>query len=105
MPDRSSLPRLGPLSSLQNLIDIALISRSREPGWVGWLSAAVILAAITLFGSLLDLRVAPTNLAMLYLSGVVVISYRWGLGPALVSSLVSAFTFDFFLFRRLRVLR
>ena len=50
---------------------------------------------ITLTGVLLDLRVAPTNLAMLYLAGVVFISLKWGLGPALMSSLISTFAFDF----------
>lgn len=39
---------------------------------------------------------APTNLAMLYLLGVVAISYRLGFGPALTYSLLSTLTFDFF---------
>ena len=56
----------------------------------------MLIAAITLLGVLLDLRVAPTNRAMLYLLGVVAISYRLGFGPALTYSLLSTLTFDFF---------
>ncbi len=65
-------------------------------GWTRHLKAAVLVAAITLLGALLDLRVAPTNLAMLYLLGVVAISYRLGFWPALTYSLLSTLTFDFF---------
>ncbi len=44
---------------------------------------------------MLDLRVAPTNLAMLYLLAVVLASFKWGLGPALMSSLISTLAFDY----------
>jgi two-component system, OmpR family, sensor histidine kinase KdpD len=41
------------------------------------------------------LRVAPTNLAMLYLLAVVLTSFKWGLGPALMSSVISTVVFDY----------
>ena len=50
---------------------------------------------ITGIGIVLDLQVAPTNLAMLYLLAVVFASFKWGLGPALMSSLISALAFDY----------
>lgn len=50
---------------------------------------------ITAVDRLLDLRVASTNMVMLYLLGIVFVSLRWGFGPALAPSLISTFTFDF----------
>ena len=76
-------------------IDRAVIAEDGPALRTRWLKSLLIVAVITLAGGLLDLRVAPTNLAMLYLMGVVFISYKWGLGPALMASVVSAFTFDF----------
>jgi two-component system sensor histidine kinase KdpD len=58
------------------------------------LNAAGIVAVITIAGFLLDLKIAPTNLAMLYLMGVAFISLKWGFGPALLSSLISTVAFD-----------
>lgn len=97
------LHRLSPISlaqstdsRLQQLLDRALIAQGPQPGWGKYLKATGVVALVTLVGALLNLHVAPTNLAMLYLLGIVFISYRWGLGPALVSSLLSVLTLDFF---------
>jgi len=80
---------------IRHWIDRAGIADDGPASWTRWLKTVLIVAVITLAGGLLDLRVAPTNLAMLYLMGVVFISYEWGLGPALTASIVSAITFDF----------
>ena len=48
-------------------------------------------------GVLPNLPVAPTNQAMLYLLGVVLSSFKWGLGPALMSSVISTVVFDYLL--------
>lgn len=84
------------VSRLQQLLTKGLMADSDRAAWIRHLKAAVLVAAITLLGALLDLRVAPTNLAMLYLLGVVAISYRFGFGPALTYSVLSSLTFDFF---------
>jgi two-component system sensor histidine kinase KdpD len=60
-----------------------------------YLKAVTPIAVITGAGVLLNLGVAPTNLAMLYLLGVVLASFKWGLGPALMSSIISAVVFDY----------
>jgi len=80
---------------VRHWIDRAVSTDDGPGSWTRWLKALLLVAVITFAGGLLDLRVAPTNLAMLYLMGVVFISYNWGLGPALIASIVSAFTFDF----------
>jgi K+-sensing histidine kinase KdpD len=81
---------------LQQLLAKGLMVGSDQEGGTRHLKAALLVTAITLLGALLDLRVAPTNLAMLYLLGVVAISYRLGFGPALTYSALSTLTFDFF---------
>jgi K+-sensing histidine kinase KdpD len=80
---------------LQQLLAKSLIADSDREGWTRHLKVIVLVAVITLLGALLDLRVAPTNLAMLYLLGAVFVSYRWGFRPALTYSIVSTVTFDF----------
>jgi two-component system, OmpR family, sensor histidine kinase KdpD len=59
------------------------------------MKAVAPVAVITGSGILLNLRVAPTNLAMLYLLAVVLTSFKWGLGPALMSSVISTVVFDY----------
>ncbi len=81
---------------LREILAEGITADSDREGWTRHLKAAVFVAAITLLGALLDLRVAPTNLAMLYLLGVVAVSYRLGFGPALTFSALSTLTFDFF---------
>lgn len=73
------------------------IKADAEPqGWIRYLKPAPLVVAITGLGFLLDLRVAPTNLAMLYLLATGFVSYRWGFGPAVAYSLIGTLTFDFF---------
>src|ERR1051325_4534990 len=83
-------------ASLQNLITKTLVA-DQDDRRVGtrYLKSVATVAVITGIGIVLDLRVAPTNLAMLYLLAVVFASFKWGLGPALMSSLISSLAFDF----------
>ncbi len=73
-----------------------LLAEAGGGSWTRYLKPMGLVISITGVGALLDLRVAPTNLAMLYLLGVVFVSCRWGFGPALTYSAVSTMTFDFF---------
>ena len=83
-------------TSFQNVISRAsVIDEQDRRIWLRYLKAAAPVAVITGAGILLNLRVAPTNLAMLYLLAVVLTSFKWGLGPALMSSVISTVVFDY----------
>ena len=66
--------------------------KQRFPGYVAAIAicAATTLAAWSLFG-----RLEATNLVMVYLLGVLVVAYRFGRGPAVLTSLLSVALFDF----------
>ncbi|MCK9614168.1 MAG: DUF4118 domain-containing protein [Candidatus Omnitrophica bacterium] len=51
----------------------------------------------TLLGEFVKRRLEPTNIVMFYLLVVVIVAIRWGQGPAIVTSILSVLTFDFFL--------
>lgn len=61
-----------------------------------YLASLTLVAAITLLGWLIKSFISPTNLAMLYLLGVVVIAFRRGLKPAIFTAVVGVLAFDFF---------
>ena len=52
---------------------------------------------MTLFGEFVKRKLEPTNIVMFYLLAVVIAAIRWGQGPAIVTSILSVFAFDFFL--------
>ncbi len=52
---------------------------------------------ITLFGEFVKRALEPANLVMFYLLAVVIVAIRWGQGPAIVTSILSVLSFDFFL--------
>jgi two-component system sensor histidine kinase KdpD len=51
----------------------------------------------TLLGELVKKSLEPANLVMLYLLAVVIVAIRWGQGPAIITSILGVFSFDFFL--------
>jgi two-component system, OmpR family, sensor histidine kinase KdpD len=51
----------------------------------------------TLLGEFVKRRLEPTNIVMFYLLAVIIVAIRWGQGPAIVTSVLSVITFDFFL--------
>lgn len=57
----------------------------------------ILVLIITIAGNLGKHVFSSTNLLMFYLLGVVFVSVRWGRGPSVLASLVSAVAFDFFL--------
>jgi two-component system sensor histidine kinase KdpD len=61
-----------------------------------YLACIALIAAITIIGWLIKAFISPTNLAMLYLLGVVVIAFRKGLRPAIFTAIFSVLAFDFF---------
>jgi len=90
-------------------IDLYVISGEGDPAatveppdrrqgrqWRGLLRAAAIVACVTAACRLLEGRLAPSNLAMLYLVGVVLVALRGDRGPAILASFLSVAAFDFF---------
>lgn len=64
---------------------------------LSYLASFVIVALITAFGLLIRDWVAPTNLVMPYLLGVVSIAIWIGRGPAVFASVLGVFAFDIFM--------
>jgi len=60
----------------------------------GW--ASLVVVACTVLAVPIRSLLEPTNLAMLYLLGVIVVAARWGRGPAVFCSFASVAAFDFF---------
>jgi two-component system sensor histidine kinase KdpD len=65
--------------------------------WRGYLGGFGLVVVATLLGELTRSVFTPTTIAMLYVLSVVVASYLWGVGPAILVSLVGVLAFDFFL--------
>src|SRR3989339_328063 len=61
-----------------------------------YFNSILLVIGISLFGGVIQARLAPTNLAMFYLLGVVVAAIRWGRGPSVFAALLSVLVFDFF---------
>lgn len=58
--------------------------------------AALVTMAITALAWPLAGLLAPVNLAMIYLAGIVLVSWRLGSGPSMLSAFLSVALFDFF---------
>ncbi|MEK7474073.1 MAG: DUF4118 domain-containing protein [Candidatus Coatesbacteria bacterium] len=67
----------------------------RRPEWLGVAGALAAVAACTGVDALLDARLHQANLAMVYMLGVLAVSYWLGFVPAVVASVLSALAFDF----------
>jgi two-component system sensor histidine kinase KdpD len=78
-PEATAVERAGP-SSTPNAYFLSLM----------------MVAACTLVSWPLSYFLAPTNLIMVYLLGIVVIATRFGPGPSIVASVLSVAAFDFF---------
>ncbi|WP_432924060.1 GAF domain-containing sensor histidine kinase [Microbispora sp. CA-135349] len=75
----------------------SLLRVTRPPLLVGVIAGVVCVTAETFLTFLLA-RVAPSNaLAVVYLVGVLVVSYLWGLPLGILTALASGFAYDFFL--------
>jgi two-component system, OmpR family, sensor histidine kinase KdpD len=82
------------LSELAPSLFVLDESHHKRP-WAGYLKSALVIGAITCVGLLIGIRQAPTNVAMLYLLGVVFAALRWGFGPAFFSAFASTVVFDY----------
>jgi len=64
--------------------------------WRGYLSGVVIAAGCTALAAIMSIWFAPTNLAMVYLLGVVLAATRLGRNAAVATSVIGTLSFDFF---------
>jgi two-component system sensor histidine kinase KdpD len=92
-------------------IDVYVISSSNEgvpdiPGKMepllpvtpprSYLEGIGLVILMTVIGWLIRSVISPTNLIMLYMLAVVVSAYRWGLRPAVLTSVLGVLAFDLF---------
>jgi two-component system sensor histidine kinase KdpD len=68
---------------------------SRTP-WPAYRFALMVVAGITAINAGLFLILAPANLIMIYLTGVIAVALRAGYGPSVLASVLSVVAFDFF---------
>jgi two-component system sensor histidine kinase KdpD len=71
-------------------------SDAQKPRWRGYLSGVLIAAGCTALAAIMSIWFAPTNLAMVYLIGVVLAATRLGRNAAVATSVVGTLAFDFF---------
>lgn len=64
--------------------------------WTSYAMSALVCAVATLFAAPLHSVFDLTNIAMLFLLAVVLVSVRYGLGPSVMASFLTVATFDFF---------
>ena len=70
-----------------------------RPEWAAWSrypATVALVAAATAAGVFLRGHLAPPDLVMLYLLGIVVVATRFGRGPSLLASALSVLAFDYF---------
>lgn len=73
-----------------------LRQKLQKANWKDYLQSVILLVLATFIGELLRSFVVPSNIVMLYLLAVVIASGRWGYGPAILTSFLSVFVFNFF---------
>ena len=71
------------------------LSRLRAP-WQAYAMSVLISAVVTLLATPLHSVFELTNIAMLFLLGVVLVAVRYGLGPSVMASFLNVAVFDFF---------
>jgi two-component system sensor histidine kinase KdpD len=59
-----------------------------------YIASLFVVLVITLFGVLIRPFISPTNVAMLYVLGVVAVAWRRGLRPAIFTSVIGVLAFD-----------
>src|SRR5256885_1208228 len=69
---------------------------AEAPTLRGYVAAFVVVLLATCVNELLAVWFAPTNLAMVYLLGVVLVATRFSRGPSVFCALVGVVAFDFF---------
>ena len=76
--------------------ELSPIVEKKPVNWIPYAWASGAVAFSTLIGIGLFQLLAPTNLAMIYLACVVIVSLRWGRGPSILATVLGVAAFDFF---------
>ena len=71
-------------------------SKPEKARWPRYVWAAAAIALCTALGAVISPLFELTNLVMIYLLAVVVVAFRFGRGPAVLSSILGVAAFDFF---------
>jgi two-component system sensor histidine kinase KdpD len=69
---------------------------SAKARWPGYLTAAIGVAAATVFAWVSDPILNEPNVVMIYLLAIALIALRAGRGPAIVASIISTLAYNFF---------
>ncbi|HEY3368848.1 MAG TPA: ATP-binding protein [Symbiobacteriaceae bacterium] len=64
--------------------------------WQPYAAVVLLVGAASAISALVVGTMAPVNLVMIYLLVVVISGLRWGLGPAVLASILGVLAFDFF---------
>ncbi len=74
----------------------ALRPRSPPRSRLDYFWALAVVVGCTALGAMVSPYLAPTNLVMIYLLGVVAVALRFGHGPSILGSILGVAAFDFF---------
>ncbi len=96
--DPMAHPRRQPLQRQRSAQGIALDARSDRgnPPWLGYLAGGLITTGCTAVAAVMSVWLAPTNLAMVYLSGGVPAATRFDRRASVVAAVLGTVAFDFF---------
>jgi two-component system, OmpR family, sensor histidine kinase KdpD len=94
---------------LSKAIDVYVISSEAEPvsgqfvktirphrPWIRYLGSILLVLAASALSALITTTLSPTNLVMIFLLAVVIAAVYLGRGPAILASILSVLSFDFF---------
>ena len=97
MPDRPDPDEPAPRTTLATAAASAAVGTGRvTPRWRDYARAVLVVAACTGLAALMHGRFERSNLVMVYLLGVMWAAVSCGRGPAVLASILSVATFDFF---------
>ena len=93
-------PKYGPTTETPELAEVVDVdvpgSEVPTVRWRGYVSGVLIAAGCTALAAIMSIWFAPTNLAMVYLLGVVLAATQLGRNAAVAASVVGTLAFDFF---------
>ena len=77
-----------------------ILAEAKPVVWTQYLTAAAVVAVCTVVGYVVHLLgLKESNVVMIFLSGVALVSARCGRGPSIASAIASVLLFDFFFVR------
>ena len=113
-PRRGRLPRISDEVVVNRIIrqskniDVYVVSESTPPPeqkehietvpkWQGYITGTISVILATLLGNLLSSAFSGAYIIMIYLLCVAIVAIFWGLGPSILTAVLSVIGYDFFL--------